>query len=86
MPKNDSKYRTEKAMKEAIRLLKKGEAWRGASAGKAYEVYIFPYDPFPILGITPVAIFDLRDCIKLRAPLKGFNKAMRKAIAPKGKK
>jgi hypothetical protein len=33
-----------------------------------------------------LAIFDLRDCYRKRAPLKGVTKALRKAIAPKRKR
>lgn len=33
-----------------------------------------------------IAIFDLRDCYRKRAPLKGINKAFKKAIQPKRKK
>jgi len=32
------------------------------------------------------AIFDLRDCYKKRAPLKGITKAVRRAVQPRRKK
>lgn len=32
-----------------------------------------------------IAEFDLRDCYRKRAPLKGITKAMRKAVQPKRK-
>lgn len=80
--------RTEKAMREALREVRANRAdlWVGCyPVGvhdmkdlKWYEVAAAKSSP----GI-PLAIFDLRDCIRLRAPLKGIKKAekaMRKAV------
>lgn len=80
--KSNAHLRTEKAMAEALRLVKSKRAFIDVRAPSTYEVVVVMSDPIPHI----IGYFDLRDCIRKRAPLKGINKAIRKAIVPKRKK
>lgn len=79
--------RSEASQREAIALLKKN------TTKKCY-VFVEPQDNAEsyIVKVLDnytyevIAEFDLRDCYKLRAPLKGFKKAISKAIRPRRKK
>lgn len=68
---------TEKAMREALR------------SARFWNLEVHPTTvkvmASDVVG-NRVAIFDLRDCIKLRAPLKGIKKALNRAIAPRRKR
>lgn len=82
--KSDAHLRTEKAMSKALKLIPTGEAYieHGIGDRRWWEVLVFATDPLDHV----IAVFDIRDCVRKRAPLKGITKAIRKAIAPKGKK
>jgi hypothetical protein len=76
--------RTEKAMREACSWLRTGSACtHRAKFGTEITVRKM-VNGAP--SAAPIAIFDLRDCYRLRAPLKGVTKAIRKAIQPKRKR
>lgn len=72
--------RSEAAMREAIKN-RNGLIWR-----------FYTNRPHPLVKamcsstLKTVAEFDLRDCYRLRSPLKGIKKAMAKAIQPKRKR
>lgn len=75
--------RSEAAMREAIR--------RHIDKGDVIWDVCWSEDSTFVTASTPndreyIAIFDLRDCFRKRAPLKGIAKKMRKAIQPRRKK
>lgn len=76
----DSKHwKTEAAQRRAIKLMNDGLAYIAVSNAHS-----------PILEVRAdsktIALFDLRDCYRKRAPLKGIQKTMRKAVQPKKKR
>jgi hypothetical protein len=85
MPKLKRKRnpRSEAAMREAVRLLLKDEAkcWIKHGNGAPTEVEISSGRE----GAELLAIFDLRDCYRKRAPLTGVTKKLKAAIRSKRK-
>lgn len=63
--------RTEKAMREALNLLKTGQAV--GTVGTGWSPH---YELFVSSNMKPIAIFDLRRCINDRPGLKGIKKVL----------
>lgn len=85
--------RSEAAQREAIRLAKESKVYfkdekvyfKDESDGMHYNHSPFVY-ALRTWSDELIAIFDLRDCYRKRAPLKGITKAVRKAVQPRKKK
>lgn len=85
MPKKSKKHnpRSEAAQRFAVKSFMAGDAFMEENRAKLY-----PSVNIHVVGGSNelLATFDLRDCYRKRAPLKGIKKAMTKAIQPKRKK
>lgn len=79
MKKGKDPLRTEAAIKRALQSLRKGRAYRWHSNLKWYEVGFKDRDTEEY-----IAIADLRDCHRKRAPIR--MKDLRKAIQPRRKR
>lgn len=82
--------RSEAAIKEAVKMLSEGRVHciNGGYAEnkklKNYELQF--YLDGDKVSSPPIAIIDLRDFYRKRAPLKGITKAVRKAVSARGRR
>lgn len=80
--KRKRSVRSEAAMREAMKHLRHLH-WDIFIGPKTVRVEAYAEHD---MRVQTVAVFDLRDCYRKRAPLKGITKKLRKAIQPKRSK
>lgn len=85
MKKSATNLYTEAALKNAATLLKEEKAYCIMGKGTWWQIDVFASDTGSL-----IAVFDLRDCYRKRAPLEGitkrFGQAVRQTTQPVRKK